>query len=347
MKKRHQDLMKKREDFISSRLNKYSIRKHSVGIASVLVGATLMFGISGEAHAAEISTQDTPTTYEDGSQSNDNCADADSSYEVNTEDNQVTTTDQYDYDNDNAYTENTSYTDCGGGYDNDCDGDADADADCDADCDADSDSNVDSNVDTSADYDADYTTDNDSSVDNNIDIDGDADCDADCDVDCDTDEDSDTDTDSNIDIDGDADADCDADSDADADADCDADSDADADADSDADADADCDADSDADADADSDGDLDNDTGDNTGSHSNQESHGSNAIKYENETSTITNKKPTKKLNFKGSHSNDESLPKTGLETQSNGTLFGTLFAAIGGVFLAGRRRKNKGNKIN
>lgn len=315
MKKRHQDLMKKREDFISSRLNKYSIRKHSVGIASVLVGATLMFGISGEAHAAEISTQDTPTTYEDGSQSNDNCADADSSYEVNTEDNQVTTTDQYDYDNDNAYMENTSYTDCGGGYDNDCDGDADADADCDADCDADSDSNVDSNVDTSADYDADYTTDNDSSVDNNIDIDGDADCDADCDVDCDTDEDSDTDTDSNIDIDGDADADCDADSD--------------------------------ADADADSDGDLDNDTGDNTGSHSNQESHGSNAIKYENETSTITNKKPTKKLNFKGSHSNDESLPKTGLETQSNGTLFGTLFAAIGGVFLAGRRRKNKGNKIN
>ncbi|MEQ6006810.1 LPXTG cell wall anchor domain-containing protein [Staphylococcus saccharolyticus] len=92
---------------------------------------------------------------------------------------------------------------------------------------------------------------------------------------------------------------------------------------------------------------MDNDTGDNTGSHSNQESHGSNAIKYENETSTITNKKPTKKLNFKGSHSNDESLPKTGLETQSNGTLFGTLFAAIGGVFLAGRRRKNKGNKIN
>ncbi|MEQ6019706.1 LPXTG cell wall anchor domain-containing protein [Staphylococcus saccharolyticus] len=66
-------------------------------------------------------------------------------------------------------------------------------------------------------------------------------------------------------------------------------------------------------------------------------------MKYENETSAITNKQLTKK----GSHSNDESLPKTGLETQSNGTLFGTLFAAIGGVFLAGRRRKNKGNKIN
>ncbi|WP_414715235.1 YSIRK-type signal peptide-containing protein, partial [Staphylococcus capitis] len=34
-------------------MNKYSIRRFSVGTASILVGTTLLFGIGNEAHAAE------------------------------------------------------------------------------------------------------------------------------------------------------------------------------------------------------------------------------------------------------------------------------------------------------
>ncbi|MFT2142336.1 YSIRK-type signal peptide-containing protein, partial [Mammaliicoccus sciuri] len=40
-------------DFIPNRLNKYSIRKFTVGTASILVGATLLFGIGEEAKANE------------------------------------------------------------------------------------------------------------------------------------------------------------------------------------------------------------------------------------------------------------------------------------------------------
>lgn len=35
----------KRVDFLSNRLNKYSIRKFTIGTASILVGSTLIFGI--------------------------------------------------------------------------------------------------------------------------------------------------------------------------------------------------------------------------------------------------------------------------------------------------------------
>merc|ERR1712146_656717 len=43
-----------RLDFISNKLNKYSIRKFTVGTASILVGATLIFGhADDEAKAAE------------------------------------------------------------------------------------------------------------------------------------------------------------------------------------------------------------------------------------------------------------------------------------------------------
>ncbi|PMC19121.1 hypothetical protein CJ235_07600 [Staphylococcus pettenkoferi] len=45
---------KRRLDFIPNRLNKYSIRKFSVGIASILVGATLFFGLNNEAKADEV-----------------------------------------------------------------------------------------------------------------------------------------------------------------------------------------------------------------------------------------------------------------------------------------------------
>lgn len=41
-------------DFLSNKVNKYSIRKFTVGTASILVGATLMFGAAdNEAKAAE------------------------------------------------------------------------------------------------------------------------------------------------------------------------------------------------------------------------------------------------------------------------------------------------------
>ncbi|MFP4879824.1 Rib/alpha-like domain-containing protein [Mammaliicoccus sciuri] len=44
-------------DFISNRLNKYSIRKFTVGTASILVGATLLFGLGDEAKADELSNE--------------------------------------------------------------------------------------------------------------------------------------------------------------------------------------------------------------------------------------------------------------------------------------------------
>ncbi|WP_275936766.1 LPXTG cell wall anchor domain-containing protein [Staphylococcus pasteuri] len=40
-------------------------------------------------------------------------------------------------------------------------------------------------------------------------------------------------------------------------------------------------------------------------------------------------------------HSDDKALPETGEESNSNNaTLFGTLFAGLGSLFLFGRRRK-------
>ncbi|RIO52140.1 YSIRK-type signal peptide-containing protein [Staphylococcus hominis] len=54
MNKRRQGSINKRLDFISNKLNKYSIRKFTVGTASILVGATLIFGCSDdEVKAAE------------------------------------------------------------------------------------------------------------------------------------------------------------------------------------------------------------------------------------------------------------------------------------------------------
>ena len=46
--------LKKRMDFLPNKLNKYSIRKFTVGTASILLGSTLIFGSSShEAKAAE------------------------------------------------------------------------------------------------------------------------------------------------------------------------------------------------------------------------------------------------------------------------------------------------------
>ncbi|NKD53795.1 LPXTG cell wall anchor domain-containing protein, partial [Staphylococcus hominis] len=51
--------------------------------------------------------------------------------------------------------------------------------------------------------------------------------------------------------------------------------------------------------------------------------------------------------NVKGNHADNEgkNLPETGNNEQSNGTLLGSLFAAAGTLFLAGKRRKNKDNQ--
>ncbi|MDO0962976.1 YSIRK-type signal peptide-containing protein, partial [Staphylococcus haemolyticus] len=53
---------KKRLDFLPNKLNKYSIRKFTVGTASILVGATLFLGVNGETQAAE--KIDSPTKEE-------------------------------------------------------------------------------------------------------------------------------------------------------------------------------------------------------------------------------------------------------------------------------------------
>jgi len=44
-------------DFVPNRHNKYAIRRFTVGTTSILVGATLIFGVNHEAKAAETSTE--------------------------------------------------------------------------------------------------------------------------------------------------------------------------------------------------------------------------------------------------------------------------------------------------
>ena len=51
----------KRLDFLPNIQNKYSIRKFTVGTASILVGATLVFGVNNDAHAEEMPSQSNPT----------------------------------------------------------------------------------------------------------------------------------------------------------------------------------------------------------------------------------------------------------------------------------------------
>nr|WP_210139371.1 YSIRK-type signal peptide-containing protein [Staphylococcus sp. GDY8P120P] len=46
--------MKNDQGFLPNRLNKYAIRKFTVGTASLLIGATLVFGVSNEAQADEL-----------------------------------------------------------------------------------------------------------------------------------------------------------------------------------------------------------------------------------------------------------------------------------------------------
>ncbi|WP_279389811.1 E domain-containing protein, partial [Mammaliicoccus sciuri] len=58
-------------DFIPNRLNKYSIRKFTVGTASILVGATLLFGLGDEAKADELSSENSVQAQSKNSQSDE------------------------------------------------------------------------------------------------------------------------------------------------------------------------------------------------------------------------------------------------------------------------------------
>ncbi|WP_141754093.1 SdrD B-like domain-containing protein, partial [Staphylococcus sp. HMSC072E01] len=67
MSKRKQGPINKKVDFLPNRLNKYSIRKFTVGTASILVGASLVFGVSEEVQAAE-NTNDSTTESNESTQ---------------------------------------------------------------------------------------------------------------------------------------------------------------------------------------------------------------------------------------------------------------------------------------
>ncbi|WP_194747766.1 YSIRK-type signal peptide-containing protein [Staphylococcus chromogenes] len=52
----------RRYDYLPNRANKYSIRKFTVGTTSILIGATLVFGIDHDAKAAETTTPPATST---------------------------------------------------------------------------------------------------------------------------------------------------------------------------------------------------------------------------------------------------------------------------------------------
>ncbi|MBI5975955.1 Rib/alpha-like domain-containing protein, partial [Staphylococcus canis] len=60
--KNNQKSKKGRIDFLPNRANKYSIRRFTVGTASILIGATLIFGAGQDARAAEDTTSSTETS---------------------------------------------------------------------------------------------------------------------------------------------------------------------------------------------------------------------------------------------------------------------------------------------
>ncbi|REH95716.1 YSIRK-type signal peptide-containing protein, partial [Staphylococcus felis] len=59
----------RRLDFLPNRQNKYSIRKFTVGTASILVGVTLLLGAHNDAQAEEISQKANAT--EENTKEND------------------------------------------------------------------------------------------------------------------------------------------------------------------------------------------------------------------------------------------------------------------------------------
>lgn len=80
MSKRNQKSSKRRLDFLPNRQNKYSIRKFTVGTASILIGTLLIFGSHQEVEAAETEeqTQAVDASNEDEAESVDTDAATDS-----------------------------------------------------------------------------------------------------------------------------------------------------------------------------------------------------------------------------------------------------------------------------
>ena len=68
---------KKKLDFLPNKLNKYSIRRFTVGTASILVGATLIFGVANDQAAEK------PLRIKHNSKSNDDSSDASEKQNVN------------------------------------------------------------------------------------------------------------------------------------------------------------------------------------------------------------------------------------------------------------------------
>lgn len=73
--------IKKRVDFQSNKLNKYSIRKFTVGTASILVGTAVLFGANKEAEASEIHT----ATFNDNQTNETNSVDSEGAPETETD----------------------------------------------------------------------------------------------------------------------------------------------------------------------------------------------------------------------------------------------------------------------
>ena len=73
------NIFEKRIDYLSNKQNKYSIRRFTVGTTSVIVGATILFGIGN--HQAQASEQSNDTTQ---SSKNNASADSEKQYDRNT-----------------------------------------------------------------------------------------------------------------------------------------------------------------------------------------------------------------------------------------------------------------------
>ncbi|PTL13594.1 hypothetical protein BUZ08_13725 [Staphylococcus gallinarum] len=92
--------------------------------------------------------------------------------------------------------------------------------------------------------------------------------------------------------------------------------------------------DSDEDSDANSDSDMDSDANYNNGSNSNMNSNN-------NSYSDTTSNGNSQNIN----QQDRNTLPDTGEANNQNGTIFGSLFAALGSLLLFRRRNKNHENK--
>ena len=72
-------------DFIPNKNNKYSIRRFTVGTASILIGATLVFGINNDAKAAETNDTQSSISTNDNQSSNDDSNSSTTSHDTSSQ----------------------------------------------------------------------------------------------------------------------------------------------------------------------------------------------------------------------------------------------------------------------